>query len=412
MAELKRLTDLKIRSCVTKGQTGLYADGEGLYLRVTGKGAASWIFRSKHKGKLYVRGIGSLKKRGLADARDKARLMHEALANGFDPGTVVEQEAKTEKPKTFGEYASEYIDAHKTGWRHPKHRQQWNNTIRDYVNPVIGDKIPRDITNGDIEKMLVKDGLWATKTETATRIRQRVERIIDYAFVKEGIERLNPARWKGNLAITMLNPIKAAKANNKLKHHAAPSWKDVPSIMDKLRRKPEVVSALAMRFSILTAARSMEVRNAEWHEFDLENAVWTLPGHRAKNGETHLIPLNTEALDILATMQGKKRVDSKRVFPGPKGGLLSDVAVSKVLKAAMPGITAHGISRSSFRDWVADETGYSDKVAEAALNHKNPNETEASYLRTKFYDKRIELMKDWGKFLNGETKVASLSIVA
>lgn len=392
---------------VDKVGPGSYTVAPNLILRVKPTGARSWVFRYQSNGKIKELGLGAAgdKERGLAEARDISEKMRGAVRNGVDPITVL-------KPKhdptamTFEVYAAEFIDANKEGWRNKKHRQQWPNTLRDYVYPSIGKKRPGEIVVGDIQKLLLP--LWAGKTETANRVRQRIETIIDYAFVIEGIDRRNPARWKGNLDKLLPNPRKVAKSAGKLKPHPAPPWQEVPAIMTKLRAKPTIVSALALRFSILTFARSTEVRAGVWSEVDMEKEVWTIPGDRTKNEEAHSVPLNSEAIEILKYMLNHKHPRTDRIFPGANGGLLSDVAINKTLHATMPGITAHGIARSSSRDWVADATGFSDKIAEAALNHKNPNETEAAYLRTKFFDKRVELMDSWGEFLLGRENVVTI----
>lgn len=415
MAE-KLLTDTRIKAL----PDGFHSDGGNLYLRVRGNGK-SWVYRYKipknaewgAAGKPVELGLGSYPARSLKDARGVAASLRGEVANGRNPALFLKPEAEAPKP-TFKVYATEYIDNHEGGWRNPKHRQQWRNTIvgsadgegdiEPYAKP-LWDKRPGDITASHVQAMLLP--LWATKTETATRVRQRVETILDYAFVKEGIDRRNPARWKGNLDKLLPPPRKITK----VKSHAAPPWRECPSIMMKLRKKPDVVSALALRFSILTCARSTEVRALVWSEIDVEAAIWTLPSERAKNDVEHTQPLNDEALEILAIMAERKRPDTDRVFPGATGGLLSDVAINKVLHAAMPGITAHGIARSSFRDWAA-ENGYPDKVAEAALNHTNPNAVEARYLRTKFFEQRIAMMKAWGEFLKGKDNVVDIGPAA
>ncbi|WP_077145386.1 site-specific integrase [Sphingopyxis sp. KK2] len=414
MAGINKLSATQLRGF----PDGSYADGGNLYFRVRGN-SRSWVFRFKvplkaswskpgQAGKPVEMGLGAFPARSLADARGVAEIARSDLANDRDPRERFKPEDPEADMPTFKVYAAEYIEANKGGWRNPKHRQQWPNTLAEYAYPTIGEKRPGDIKVGDVQKLLLP--VWATKTETASRVRQRIETIIDYAFVIEGIDRRNPARWKGNLDKLLPNPRKIAKANGRLKSHAAPPWQEVPAIMAKLRAKPEVVSALALRFSILTAARSTEVRAGVWDEVDLEKAVWTIPGDRTKNEESHAVPLCGEAVDILTFMADRKHPDTDRIFPGAEGGLLSDVAINKQLHAAMPGVTAHGTARSSFRDWVAEATNYSDKVAEAALNHKNPNETEAAYLRTKFFDRRVELMKVWGEFLNGKDNVVGIEL--
>lgn len=424
MAGIEQLTDTKIRSLTLKGN-GFHADGGNLYLRIRGSGR-TWVFRFKVRlkaewasadefGKAIEIGLGTYPALSLAAARLKVAPYREALASGTDPREVGKSDEKAQR--TFEHYATAYIANAKGGWKNKKHIQQWGNTLRDWVYPTLGKKAARNIKRDDVEAALRP--LWeAGKFETFSRVRMRIEKILAYAYHDLEIDRANPARWQDNLKIRFgdISPKRAAKVAGKLKSHAAPDWRTCPAIMANLRAKPEVMSALALRFSILTAARSTEVRAMVWDEVDTEGAVWRLPADRVKNEEAHAIPLNEEALEVLKLAKAKAG-ESERVFPGPNGGLLSDVAVTKQLDAAIgykhePGgdrpATAHGIARSSFRDWCADATTFPDKWAEAALNHKNPNETEASYLRTKFFQQRIQLMKAWGEFLAGKDNVIEL----
>jgi len=386
MPTFKRVTDKEILNA----KPGVHTMIPNLILRVSKTGAKSWVFRYFKAGKIKQIGLGAYpNQRTLKEACDTADAMRDDVAKGRDPAQQLDR--LKPKAKTFRTYALAYLGEFEKGWKNPKHQQQWRNTLTTFVYPQIGDRSVADITANDIHELLLP--LWAVKTETATRIRMRIEKVVDYAFTKEGIDRRNPARWKGNLDNLLPNP----RTVTEPKPHAAPPWAEVPAIMAKLRAKPDVTSALLLRWSILTAARSMETRAATWDE--ITDKVWTLPKHRTKNGKLHRVPLNNEAMEILAIQASRKVDGSNLIFPGPKGKIISDVAINKVLHAAYPNITAHGIARSSFRDWVADETSYPDKVAEAALNHSNPNETEASYLRTKFLEKRIPLMDDWGKYL-------------
>ena len=412
MAGIHKLSTTQLRGF----PDGTYADGGNLYFRVRGK-SRSWVFRFKvpqkatwgkagEAGKPIEMGLGAFPARSLADARGVAETARGDLANDRDPRHRFKvEEAEADQP-TFKKYADDYIRDNEGGWRNPKHKQQWRNTIVGddaYAKP-LWNKRPGDIAVSDIHKLL--SPLWATKTETATRLRQRVETVLDYAFVIEDIDRRNPARWKGNLDKLLPKPRKITKVKN----FAAPDWRLVPDIMGKLRDKPDVMSALALRFSILTAARSTEVRDSTWDEVDFEAATWTLASERTKNEEMHVVPLCEEALGILTDLKAKADPDQPRIFPGAKGGLLSDVAINKVLHAAMPGITAHGIARSSFRTWVSEATSFPGVVAEAALNHKQKNAVEAVYNRTTYFDKRIELMKSWGEFLKGEDNVVEIGL--
>ncbi len=383
MPTFKGVTD----KAIANAKPGVHTVEPNLILRVSNTGSRNWLFRYQANGKITQIGLGGYPTRSLKAARELAEIMRDDVANGRDPIERI----KPTKAKTFKTYALAYLSEFESGWKNPKHRQQWRNTLETYVYPNIGDKSVGDITANDIHELLLP--LWAVKTETGTRVRMRIEAVLDYAFTKEGIDRRNPARWKGHLKTVLPNPRKLTKPQP----HAAPPWADVPAIMAKLRAKPEVTSALLLRWSILTAARSMEARGATWDE--VSGKVWSVPANRTKNGELHRIPLNSEALEILAIQASRKVDGSNLIFPGPTGKVISDVAINKVLHAAYPAITAHGIARSSFRDWVADETSYPDKIAEAALNHNNPNEIEASYLRTKFLEKRIPLMRDWGEYI-------------
>ncbi len=445
MAGIQKLTDTQIRGMADGEYLG---DGGSLFIRRRGD-RRSWFFRFKVPlkakwakaedfskevvkdkatgervetgrilGKPIEISLGSYPALSLAKARDKAAEVRAVIAEDRDPREQDKDDAGAQAPKpTFKQYAEDYIRDNEGGWRNPKHKAQWRNTIigdgkpakpdkpapEPYAKP-LWNKRPGDITVSDIHKLL--SPLWATKTETATRLRQRVETVLDYAFVIEDIDRRNPARWKGNLDKLLPKPRKITKVKN----FAAPDWRLVPDIMGKLRDKPDVMSALALRFSILTAARSTEVRDSTWDEVDFEAATWTLASERTKNEEMHVVPLCEEALGILTDLKAKADLDQPRIFPGAKGGLLSDVAINKVLHAAMPGITAHGIARSSFRTWVSEATSFPGVVAEAALNHKQKNAVEAVYNRTTYFDKRIDLMKSWGEFLKVKDNVVEIGI--
>ncbi len=407
---LNQLTDKEIQAHIRKGKAKLLSDGGNLYLRLRGE-SQSWLFRFKVpqaaawanaelRGKPIEIGLKAYPARSLSDARRVAEELRSDLANDIDPRERFR--VGDDDGETFQKWAKAYIGKEEGGWRNPKHRQQWRNTLRDYVYSELGKRPVADITRNHVKAAL--QPLWDDeKFETFSRVRMRIETVLDYAFYELDIDRANPARWKGNLQ----NSFGKLGKRQKVKSHAAAPWREVPAIMAKLRAKPEVVSALAMRFSILTAARSGEVRGLEWREIDEAERVWRLPEARSKNGKEHHVPLNAEAIEILENMKALG-LEGKRVFAGPTGGMISDVAVSKQLKAAYPGITAHGTARSSFRDWVADATNYPGEVAEAALNHTNPNAIEAAYLRTTYFEKRKMMMDDWGNFLAGINNVVSM----
>lgn len=378
---------LKARQVETLG-AGFHSDGGNLYLRVRDTGSRAWVFRYQKNGKAIELGLGALADRSLAQAREIAGEMRTELANGGNPGLLLK--IKPDTAKTFNDYALDLIASKRSGWRNAKHVQQWENTLAEYAYPSLGNKRPSEISMADVKAIL--SPLWATKTETATRLRQRIEAVIDYAAVHEGDDRRNPARWKGNLDKVFPAARKVATKT----HHAAAPYADVPSIMLALRGKNSL-SAYCLRFTILTAARSGEARGALWAEIDLESTTWTIPAARMKAEREHKVPLCDEAMEILIAMQAWKRTDSDNVFPGARGGLLSDVAVNKTLHAIAPAVTCHGF-RSSFREWGAETTSFPSAVMELALAHVNPNQVEAAYQRSVLFDRRRELMAAWGNY--------------
>lgn len=396
MAQFKILKASQVESL----GAGIYNDGGNLILRVRKTGARSWIFRCKSHGKVIERGIGPASSskggaRSLAQARDIAAKMRSALAEGKDPATILSPTRTTGTP-TFKAFALELIEAKRSGWRNAKHVQQWENTLEEYAYPTLGGKNPADVTLADVKAIL--QPMWATKTETATRLRQRIEAVLDYAAVcEEAHGRYNPARWRGNLDKLLPSPRKVTPRV----HHAAAPYASVPDIMKELR-SVEAMSAYCLRFSILTAARSGEVRGAVWDEFNIEARTWTVPAARMKAGRVHRVPLCDEAIIILKKMAEWRRGDEPRVFPGASGGILSDVAINKTLHAIAPGVTAHGF-RSSFREWGAETTAFPSAALELALAHVNKDKVEEAYQRSDLFGRRIELMETWGRFCNNES---------
>lgn len=384
---------------------GFHSDGGNLYLRVKDTGTRSWVFRFKAAGKVREIGLGPLHTRSLADARRLAEAVRKALADGDDPASVLPRTEATPEQQTFADCAHALIAAKRPGWRNAKHAQQWANTLRDYAFPVIGHKAPADVTLADVKAILLP--LWAEKTETATRLRQRIEAVLDYAAVHglcDGVR--NPARWKGTLDKVLPAPRKVTARE----HHAAADYADVPRIMAALAGASHM-SAQCLRFTILTAARSGEARGARWDEIDLEAATWTIPAHRMKAARPHRVPLSKPALAILSTMQALRRPEAELVFPGARGGLLSDVAVNKTLHAIAPDVTVHGF-RSAFRTWAEEQTSYPRSVTEAALAHVNADKVEAAYQRSDLFERRRELMRAWADFATGKGAVVRLASAA
>lgn len=371
---------------------GFHADGGNLYLRVKESGSRSWVFRYKLANKVTELGLGSINNCSLKEAREVASKMRNAINKGANPALVIKSDPAV-TPKTFKEYALELIEAKKPEWSNPKHIQQWENTLKDYAYPILGSKLPSQITLTDIKAVL--EPIWNEKTETAVRLRGRIETILDYAAVHEESERRNPARWKGNLDKILPSP----KKIQVVAKHPAAIYQDVPNIMNRLR-KSESISSFALRFLILTATRSNETRGASWCEFDLINNVWVIPKDRMKSKREHQIPLNQEAVEILEIMKSFKNDSSDFIFNArSKNGYISDVALNNTLHKIDSNITVHGF-RSSFRTWGAVTKKYPFEELELAIAHKFLNDTQLSYQRSDLLENRRELMSDWCNYLN------------
>lgn len=374
----------------------------GLGLNVTQSGSRSWILRYQVSGKRKDMGLGGYPSITLSQAKERARQARLKIAQGIDP--ILEAKsarsrliAEQSQAVTFKEAAASYIQSHRDGWRNAKHAQQWENTISLYATPKIGSTLVRDLNLSQI--MGVLDPIWRIKTETATRLRGRLECIIDWAIVRGYRTGPNPAKWKGCLDKLLPTPNKVAKTA----HHKALPYQDAPTFMAALRSHPGI-GTRALEFAILTATRSGEVRGATWAEFDLDNALWVIPADRMKAGKEHRVPLSDAALSILTPL--KATAFCEYVFPSshkPKSGTakgksLSDMALSAVLRRMDVNAVPHGF-RSTFRDWCAETTDYPNEVAEMALAHAVGNKVEAAYRRGDLFDKRKSLMQDWADYL-------------
>jgi integrase len=344
-------------------------------------------------------GLGGYPEVTLKDARRDARLAREKIRAGVDP--IEEKKAARSalaagelSTVTFEAAAKTYISAHEAGWANAKHRGQWESTLKRYAHPEIGTLAVGDIRLPHILKIL--EPIWVTKTETAKRLRGRIEVILDAAYTRGQIQGpwQNPARWRGHLDNLLPKPSRVSR----VAHHPALSVSDVGSFMSRLRQQ-EGMGARALEFLILTAARSGEVRGATWSEVDLDQAVWTVPAERMKAGREHRVPLSADAVEVL---KGLPRFGSQHLlFPSARGGQLSDMTVSAVTRRMKVSAVPHGF-RSTFRDWAAERTGYPSDVAEMALAHTIPNKVEAAYRRGDLFHKRRRMMEDWAKFLSVE----------
>ncbi|MGE0603848.1 MAG: tyrosine-type recombinase/integrase [Xanthobacteraceae bacterium] len=363
---------------------GLIADGDGLYLQVTAPApdrvTRSWVFRYMVNYRARKMGLGSVADFSLAEARERARQARQQLADGIDPieARLRAQEARlaTERAQiTFKEAAEEFVDVHEADWRNAKHRQQWRNSLSTYAYPKLGARPVAAIDDALITEAVAP--IWRTKAETASRVKQRIERVL--AWVKAG----KPL------------PV-AAKARN-AKHHDAMAFTEIPAFMSELRIR-DSVSARALEFTILTAARTGETIGAKWPEIDLAANVWTIPAERMKAGREHRVPLIGRALEILEGLSKRRGF----LFAGAIDGKgLSQQAMLELLRGMREGVTVHGF-RSSFRDWVAEATNHPSQVAEMALAHTIENKVEKAYRRGDLFEKRKRLMRDWEQYCGGK----------
>lgn len=389
---------------------GRYPDGGGLYLQITPTGARSWIFRYRVAGRERQMGLGPLEFVSLADAREKARSARLQRYNGEDPlGDLIARRPKAASAEslgvTFKDAMVAYIDGNKAAWRNEKHIQQWSSTLDAYAVPHFGQKRLADIETADVLNALKP--IWLTKSETASRVRGRIEAVLSWGAVQGYRSGDNPARWKGHLE--MILPAKSKVV--KVKHHAALDYKELPAFMARMRSQSGV-GVLALRFVILTAARTGEVIGADWSEIDFENKVWTVPASRMKAGREHRVPLSKPAMEILehqrvAWFEVEARRHRKTLKAGKEGPLgpvfwgqlagkgLSNMSLLAVLRRmGRADLTSHGF-RSSFRDWAAEETEFPGEVVEMALAHTVANKAEAAYRRKDLLDKRRILMDNW-----------------
>lgn len=373
---------------------GLHAVGgvPGLHLQIAGR-ARSWILRTTVGSKRRDIGLGGFPAVTLAQAREKARQARESIVQGHDPvllrrSAVSALLASQARAITFADATRLFLDAKSDEWRNAKHREQWTNTLATYAAPHIGKMLIADVKQEHV--LTVLQPIWRTKTETASRLRGRIEQIIDWATVRGYRQGENPARWKGQLAMLLPKPGKIAKTV----HHEALPIDDLPAFMTNLRAR-DGIGARALEFLVLTAARSGEVRGATWSEIDLDAATWTVPAGRMKAGKEHRVPLSAPAVSLLKALPRMDGCDL--VFPGSKGKPLSDMTLTAITRRMGVAAVPHGF-RSTFRDWAAERTSFSHQVAEMALAHAIGNQVEAAYRRGDLLDKRTKLMAAWAAF--------------
>lgn len=400
--QINRLTP---RTVATKHKAGYYADGGGLYLQISASGSKSWLYRFMLNGRAREMGLGSVLDRPLAEARDRARDARRMVRDGVDPIEARRAEKKrlaleAARSVTFLQCAQSYIEAHRAGWKNAKHASQWENTLTAYCGPVFGEQPVQAVDTALVCKVL--EPIWREKAETASRLRARVERVLDWATVRGYRQGDNPARWRGHL--DKLFPALRKKA--RVKHHAALPYDEVGAFLATLR-KEEGTAARALEFTILTATRTSEVIGAQWDEFNLQTGVWTIPASRMKAGREHRVPLSPASLGLIKAMTETRLNDY--VFPGNRSiAPLSNMAMLELLKRMeRPDITVHGF-RSTFKDWASEQTNYAREVSEMALAHTISDQTEAAYRRGDLFEKRRRLMADWARHCQASRKTGQV----
>lgn len=409
---------------VSKAKTpGYYGDGGGLWLQISAFGTKSWVFRFKSPltGKPREMGLGDIRTYSLAEARQRATQARQLVNDGRDPIEERKQARRQTKEeasriKTFRECASAYIEAHSPGWKNDKHQQQWKATLETYAYPVLGEHPVSSVDTALILKVL--EPIWAKKNETASRLRGRLESVLSWAKVRGYRIGDNPATWKGHLENLLARPSKVAKVTNQ----PALPFAQGPKFMKHLRTM-NGLAPRALELTILTAARSGEIRGAEWREFDLEAKVWTIPAGRMKADKEHRIPLSDAAQELLKALP--RIADSDLLFPGTNNQPLSDATLNAVIRRMHASeqradedgyldpssgrvCVPHGF-RSSFRDWAGETTAFPREVIEHALAHQLKDKAEAAYARGTLFDKRRALMDAWALYLESPVTTQTTS---
>ena len=390
-----KINRLTVKTIEHLKRPGYYHDGSGLYLQVSETGGKTWLYRYMLDGKARWMGLGAYRDVGLEAART-ARDAQRAVLKGkerADPIALRNAQRKRSETasKTFDQCAHEYIEAHRAGWRNPKYAREWAATLKTYASPVFG-KLPVQEVDFDLV-LSVLEPIWRTKTETANRVRGRIEAVLDWAkVVKKFRTGENPARWRGNLDKALPKPSKVAP----IQHRAAMPYADVPEFMRTLRTY-NGMAVQALEFCILTAVRVSEAVGATWDEIDIEKRMWSISASRMKANKAHRVPLSDAALKVVKKMQTNRQNDY--VFPGLRGDRPLTIAapLKQLRDLGHSDLTVHGF-RSSFRDWAGETTNFPREICEAALAHSIGNATEAAYQRRDLFDKRAKLMQAWSDY--------------
>ncbi len=380
-----KLTDVRVRKTA---QTGLHNDGYGLYLKVTDGDARSWIFRFKIGGRTRDMGLGPYPEISLADAREKAADARKLTRQGIDPIEARRADGGAAKGMTFDKAAAAYIQAHKAGWRGARTAHRWQSELERYAYPAFGKRDVATVTVDDVLRILAP--IWTTKNETASKVRERIEAVLDWAAAKGYRSGVNPAMWRGNLK--HLLPARAKV--HTVRHHPALPWQELPAFMADLRGR-DALAARALETTILTACRTSEVLNADRSE--LNGDLWVIPAERMKARKEHRVPLSTQAFTIISSLPCI--AGNSYVFPGHRDGRsLSGMAMEMLLRRmGRSDITVHGF-RSTFRDWAAEATDFPREISELCLAHEVGNEVERAYRRSDLLLKRRGLMQKWADY--------------
>ncbi|WP_454885326.1 tyrosine-type recombinase/integrase [Sphingomonas oryzagri] len=388
---LNRMTARKVASLKEPGR---HADGGGLYLRITPTGARSWVFMTANAGKRTEIGLGAESSISLATARKLAADMREAVATGTDPRAVIAPKPVVAAPEviTFGAFAETYIASVEGGWRNDIHRKQWRSSLRDHAG-ILKAKPIRDINTEDV--LAVLQPIWLVKSETASRVRGRIEKILAAAKARglRPLDAANPAQWKGHLDVLLPRRSKLTRG-----HHEALAWQDAPTFVAQLRQRM-ALAARALEFTILTAARSGETLGATWGEIDLDRKLWTVPADRMKAGAEHVVPLSAPALALLQALRPKDPKAASLIF-AVSGAARSNMAMAMLLRRMGYSVTTHGM-RSTFRDWAGDATEFPRELIEQALAHTISNKAERAYRRGTAIERRRTLMEAWAQYIDG-----------
>lgn len=387
---LNRLTARKVASLKIPGR---HADGGGLYLRITPKGARSWVFMTASDGKRAEIGLGAEAAVSLAAARKVSADMREAVALGHDPRAIVAQKLEADEPTplTFGVFAETYIASVEGGWRNEIHRQQWRNSLRDHAG-TLKNRLIADIGTEDV--LAVLQPIWLNKSETASRVRGRIEKILAAAKARglRPIDASNPALWKGHLEVLLPKQPKLVRG-----HHAALQWREAPTFMTDLRKRP-ALAARALEFTILTAARSGETLSATWGEIDFDQKLWTIPGHRMKAAVQHVVPLSDAAMSVLGELKPDEPQPQDLIF-AVGGAARSNMAMAMLLRRMGRTVTTLGMC-STFRDWAGDATEFPRDLIEQALAHTISDKAERAYRRGTAIERRRTVMQRWAEYLS------------